>query len=196
MSKNKRQEKKGKFLTKNKEKNQSSIIIALSLVLVAVLVSSVYVLFSRSGERKGKSSQAIVSSKTNFFPEYVEMVPIESKLEKGNIVISFDDVKKNKLVSFKYQGKNGSIPLLSYITPSGRLLTAVSMCEPCRSTTFHFESDKTITCNACGTKWELENLKGVSGACLNYPPDEIPNKVQNGQVLIEEAKVASWKPRI
>ena len=87
------------------------------------------------------------------------------------------------------------IPLLSYITQSGRVVTAVSMCEPCRSTRFHIE-DKKIVCNACGTEWNLETLKGIQGGCLNYPPDVIPSTIEKDRIQIDEKNVTQWKPRV
>ena len=69
------------------------------------------------------------------------------------------------------------------------------MCEPCRSTRFHIEG-KTLVCNACATKWNLETLKGISGGCLNYPPDVIPSTVDKGLIQIDEKTVTQWKPRV
>jgi len=113
----------------------------------------------------------------------------------GKISIPLDVVMEKKMVRFEYEGNGIRIPLLSYITQSGRVVTAVSMCEPCRSTRFHIK-DKTIVCNACYTEWNLETLQGIKGGCLNYPPDIIPSKVEKNQILIDEKVVLNWKPRV
>jgi uncharacterized membrane protein len=123
------------------------------------------------------------------------MTDIQAKVEKGKISIPLSEVMEKRMVRFEYEGKGGKIPLLSYITQSGKVVTAVSMCEPCKSTRFHIQ-DKTLVCNACYTTWNLETLKGIKGGCLNYPPDVIPSTVENGQIKIDEKVVTQWKPRV
>jgi len=104
-------------------------------------------------------------------------------------------VKEKKMVRFEYSGKGVNIPLLAYVTQSGRVVTAVSMCEPCKSTRFRIQ-DKNLVCNACNTEWDLETLKGIKGGCLNYPPDVIPSTIEKGRIIIDEKVVTQWKPRV
>ncbi len=99
------------------------------------------------------------------------------------------------MVRFEYEGKGLKIPLLAYITLDGRVVTAISMCEPCRSTRFHIQ-DKALVCNACYTEWNLETLKGIKGGCMNYPPEVIPSTIEKDRILIEENVVLNWKPRV
>ena len=112
----------------------------------------------------------------------------------GKISIPLDIVKEKKMVRFEYGNNGAKIPLLAYVTLAGRVVTAISMCEPCRSTRFHIQ-DRTLVCNACNTEWILETLKGIQGGCLNYPPEVIPSTVEKDRVLIEEKVVLGWKPR-
>ena len=122
------------------------------------------------------------------------MTDITAKVENGKISIPLNVVKEKKIVRFEYEANAARIPLLSYITPTGKVVTAVSVCEPCRSTKFHIR-DNSIVCNACFAEWDIETLRGIKGGCLNYPPDVIPNKVEKGQILIDEKVVTQWKPR-
>ena len=123
------------------------------------------------------------------------MTDIQAKVEKGKISIPLSEVMEKKMVRFEYQANGVSVPLLSYITQSGRVVTAVSMCEPCRSTRFHIK-DKSIVCNACYTEWNLETLQGIKGGCLNYPPDVIPSTIEKGWIQIDEKIITQWKPRV
>ena len=41
--------------------------------------------------------------------------------------------------------------------------------SPCRSTRFHIKGI-TVVCNACGTEWNLETLKGIQGYALIIRP--------------------------
>jgi uncharacterized membrane protein len=116
-------------------------------------------------------------------------------VENGKIMIPVHVVKENKIVRFEYEGKGLKIPLLAYLTMAGRVVTAISMCEPCKSTRFHIK-DKSMVCNACYTEWNLETLKGISGGCMNYPPEVIPNTVEKDSIMIDEKVVLDWKPRV
>jgi hypothetical protein len=39
-------------------------------------------------------------------------------------------------------------------------------------------------------------LQGIKGGCMNYPPEVIPNTVENDRIVIEEKVVVGWKPRV
>ena len=123
------------------------------------------------------------------------MSDISIKVDNGKISIPLDAVIEKRMVRFEYEGNGVKIPIVSYITPTGKVITAVSMCEPCRSTRFHIR-DKTLVCNACGTEWNLETLKGIQGGCLNYPPDVIPSTIEKEKIQIDEKIVTQWKPRV
>lgn len=122
------------------------------------------------------------------------MVPIPVAVANGSITLPLDQVQAKRFVAFEYASARGPIPLLAYITGEGKVVTAVSMCEPCNSTRFHIKGDDLI-CNSCGTTWELDNLAGLSGACQDYPPDAVPNAIVGNEIRIEEAVVAAWTPR-
>lgn len=115
--------------------------------------------------------------------------------EGGKVSISAEEVTSKKLVAWDYKKGNVTTPLLAYATPSGTLKVASRMCEPCNSTSFRVEGDQ-LVCNACGSRWELESSKGISGGCLNYPPEVLPSSLVDGKLVVDEEKVASWKPRV
>ncbi len=140
-------------------------------------------------------SQPVVSSSVDYSSIGQQMVDISSKVENGKIIIPVDLVKKNRFVAFQYTNGSQNVPLLAYLAPDGKLVTAVSLCEPCRSTRFHISGDN-IVCNTCGTTWKLQNLEAVSGACGAYPPDPIPSKVVGNTVQIDLKTVANWRPRV
>ena len=135
------------------------------------------------------------SDKTEYWAKATKMTDVPSKVENGKISIPLDMVKEKKIVRFDYEGNGVKIPLLSYVTDGGKIVTAVSVCEPCRSTRFHIK-EKSIVCNSCYTEWNLETLKGIKGGCLKYPPDVISNTVEKGQILLDEKNVTQWKPRV
>jgi hypothetical protein len=177
------------------EKKRRQIWIAVALAIFAVVLVGVgyWVIEGNSGDNPKVSTQPKVTEKVDYSGQTIRMADIQARVENGKISIPLDAVKEKKMVRFEYQG-NG-VPLLAYITPSGRVVTAVSMCEPCRSTRFHIK-DKSLVCNACATEWNLETLKGIRGGCLNYPPDVIPNTIEKDRIQIDEKIVSQWKPRV
>jgi hypothetical protein len=186
------QDKKEKVLGKRTRKPHW---VPLSLAaLVMILVGAGYwIIEGNTGNNPKISTQPKIGEKVDYAGQTIRMTDIEAKVENGKISIPLAVVKEKKLVRFEYPGKG--VPLLAYVTPSGRVVTAVSMCEPCRSTRFHI-SDKKIICNACATEWNLETLKGIQGGCLNYPPEVIPSTIEKDRIQIDEKIVAEWKPRV
>lgn len=188
------QDKKEKVLG---EKKAKPYWVPVSLAIIAIALAGIgYWVIQGNTEANPKvPSQPKVSGKVDYTGQTVRMTDIQAKVEKGKISIPLSEVMEKKMVRFEYQANGVSVPLLSYMTQSGRVVTAVSMCEPCKSTRFHIK-DKTLVCNACYTEWDLENLKGIKGGCLNYPPDVIPSTIEKGMILIEEKIVIQWKPRV
>lgn len=188
------QDKKEKVLGEKKEK---SFWVMVSLMIIAIVLGGIayWIIWGNSGTDPKVSTQPKVNGKVDYTGQTIQMLDIQAKVENGIISIPLNEVKEKKMVRFEYNGKGGAIPLLAYITPAGRVVAAVSMCEPCRSTRFHI-NDKKIVCNACNTEWNLETLKGIQGGCLNYPPDVLPSTIVKDQIQIDEKTVAQWKPRV
>jgi uncharacterized membrane protein len=188
------QDKKEKVLG---EKKRKSYWVPASLAIIAIALAGIgYWVIQGNTETNPKvSSQPKVDSSVNYTGQTIRMADIQTKVENGKISIPLDVLEEKKMVRFEYQANGVYVPLLSYITQSGRVVTAVSMCEPCRSTRFHI-NDKKIVCNACGTEWNLETLKGIQGGCLNYPPDVIPSTIEKGSIQIDEKIITQWRPRV
>jgi uncharacterized protein len=170
--------------------------MTVSLIVAALALAGVaYWVVAGGAKPDGRIGTQGGLPGNDYTGQTIPMADIQAKVENGKISIPLDMVKEKKMVRFEYEGKDRKIPLLSYMTLAGRVVTAVSMCEPCRSTRFHIK-DKTLVCNACYTEWNLETLQGIRGGCMNYPPEVIPNTVENGRILIEETVVLGWKPRV
>lgn len=187
-------DKRGKVLAKKKK---LSLKTSVSLVLTALFLGWIGSLWFRgnSGENPVISSLPQVSERMNYSGQVIKMTKVEATVENGKISIEFDAVLDKKIVRFDYDNNGFKLPLLAYVTPSGKAVTAVSMCEPCRSTRFHIRGNSMI-CNACATEWNLETLRGIRGGCLTYPPDLIPNTIKNRRIWIDEQVIRRWKPRI
>ena len=168
----------------------------VSLVIIAFVLGGIgYWLIGGRGSTQSKPPSQKVTGRVDYTGQTISMVDIQAEVESGKVSIPLDVVMEKKIVRFEYEGHGLKVPLLSYITLAGRVVTAVSMCEPCRSTRFHIK-DKALVCNACYTEWNLDGLKGIRGGCMDYPPEVIPSTVENGMVVIDEKVVLNWKPRV
>ena len=169
----------------------------ISLIIIAFVLGGIayWIIQGQKTASPKIASQQKVVERVDYTGQTVGMTDIGVKVENGKISIPLDVLKEKKMVRFEYGGKGVKIPLLAYITLAGRVVTAISMCEPCQSTRFRIQ-DKTLVCNACNTEWNLETLKGIKGGCMNYPPEVIPSTVEKDRVLIEEKVILGWKPRV
>jgi uncharacterized membrane protein len=188
------QDKKEKVLGEKKKKPYW-VPISLAALAAILVVVGYWVVQGSTGANPKVSSQPKVSDKVDYAGQSIRMTDIQASVEKGIISIPLDVVKEKKMVRFEYENNGYRIPLLAYLTPLGKLVTAVSLCEPCRSTRFHIEDNK-IICNACATEWNLETLKGIQGGCLNYPPDVIPSTIEKDRIQIDDKIITQWKPRV
>ncbi len=116
-------------------------------------------------------------------------------VESGKVSVSVDEVKAKKIVYWDYKKPNGTTTaLMAYATPSGAVKLAVRICEPCNGYSFRIEGNQ-IVCNTCGTRWDLETSKGISGGCQGYPPDVLKSATIDGKITVDEGVVSSWKAR-
>ena len=187
------QDKKEKVL--GGKKKSSWAIVSLVVGAIALGGIAYWIIQGSTAANSKDLTQPKVSGTVDYTGQKIPMTDVQPSVGNGKISIPLDLVLEKRIVRFEYEANGSKIPLLSYITQAGKVVTAVSMCEPCRSTRFHIK-DKTIVCNACGTLWNLETLKGISGGCLNYPPDLLPSTVDKGRIQIDEKVVAQWKPRV
>lgn len=191
-----RNEKKDKFTGNQKSSNKMFIIAGI--VIVALLAVGGFAVSQKSGTADAGLVNVGATSYQN--AEFAKMNVTE---EGENIVIDFKELKNKKSVTFDVQGisfslNNGTkfdyLPLLAYVTPSGNVRVATSLCEPCSGINFHIEGEE-LVCNACGTRWSLEDLQGISGGCPQYPPDKVNYTVEGDKLIIKKADLKEWKPR-
>ncbi len=164
-------------------------------LLLLVGMAIVFVKNLPGGDHPVIRNQPTVSDAQSYDGVKLTMVPVSSRVENGFIVISLSDVIEKKMVGFTYVGKTKTVDLMAYINPQGKLVTAIAMCEPCNSKSFHTESEE-LVCDNCGTRWNFTNLEGISGTCQKYPPDPIPSEIVAGEIRISQKVVEDWKMRI
>lgn len=166
------------------------------VILLAVAIPLAWFMSRSSSEADaGGATGTPIMQKVNYSGRNIPMTTVAAVAGSDYLEIPAQIVQDRKIVYFEYSKGGKNVPLMAYIAPSGKLVTAISMCEPCRSKKFHIEGDEMV-CNACGTRWTLEGLQGVSGGCLNYPPDVVAHTLAGGKVKIKDAIILGWKPRV
>lgn len=194
---NKHKNRKEKVL--GSRKKPTWLFAGLALVVIALVVVLVG-LKGQAGSGEGKERPKVAEEQSYGI---VEMTEVKPEIKNGQVQVDLSLLKEKKILriedprySLKLQsGATVPFPLVVYLNNKGEVVAAVSDCEPCDSTRFHIEGD-VLVCNACGTRWTLNDLTGVSGGCTQYPPDEIPVKVEGSKVIIDENTYKNWQPRI
>lgn len=185
--------KREKVLKQRRGSNKKGIITAGVIVL---FVSAIifYINAKPSKEETVINQQPKITDAVNYPLTRFDHFYSIAFARDGKIILPLDIVKEKKFVKFDYQGTNTSIPLLAYLREDGKVVTAISLCEPCDSKDFHIQGSDLI-CNSCGTTWDLNNLDAISGSCGKYPPDPVPSKVVGNEIQIDEYAVTSWTRR-
>lgn len=187
--------KRDKFTQSQKKTNKSFWVIA-GVAVIFLAIGGFYLLGNKSSGVDDKAT-ATLGQKVTYSPnENLQQTKISSKTENGKVTVtSLSNLKEKKFIWTEYKANGKRVPLTAIAEPSGKVVVAVSICEPCNGETFHISGNK-LVCNVCGTTWDLESFKGLSGGCQQYPPEVLPY-TQNGDNLeVDQAKLDAWKPRV
>jgi hypothetical protein len=193
VSKQKRSTKKEQFT--RKQKSNLPIIMGITFVLVAAVF--VYLQSNTRGQAEGSYFGDPVAAPRSYMGEFVSMTSVEPIVEEGRIEIPLEEVAENNIVYFEIANDEGFlVPLMAYITPSGRLFAGSSMCEPCGGRTFSLAGE-TLVCDTCRTTYTIEDHQFLSGsrACGSYPPVNMNPVLKDGMVVIDLQEVLNWRIR-
>jgi uncharacterized protein len=146
----------------------------------------------------------------DFKGQEVRMKRIDATIHDGWVEVPLHVIEDAKLVQFEVPLPewNMNMPMIAYIGPTGRLVTAFGWCELCQTPGYHFESN-TLVCDKCMTTWALEgdgptpqwrpSHMGFAGNCRRFGPEFVENEVVDGPqgkvVRISESRIHKWRPR-
>lgn len=168
-------------------RKRSGTWFAVSIALVAALF-----FFACQGSAS-KDSQAGASGPVLAAPRsYVGRVEHATTIQPGlagdKATISLAEVDKLNIVDFEWKDQKGDpVPVMAYITSSGRLFIGHSLCG-CGGTEF-FLAGETLVCSSCRTTFTIEDQKFMSGSTTagKKPPARIKSVVEDGMIVIGQS---------
>ncbi len=190
----KTQSKKDQFT--QPEKSKLPLILGAVAVLVVAVVVFVFLGGNQNDEAISYFGEPVTQSRS-YVGKLISMTPITPEITETQVRIPLDVVDEANIVSFEIENDEGTlVPLMAYITPSGRLFVGSSMCEPCRGRTFSLAGD-TLVCDTCRTTYTIEEHVFIAGAqaCGSYPPVNMNAKVIDGVIEFDLQEVLSWRIR-
>jgi uncharacterized protein len=163
--------------------------IAIISVLILLLIR-----FITIEEHVVIASQPVVAEQIGYGDREIQMTDIEFRVENGYVIFSLDDVIRHRIVFIDYRGPTSPIPVMAYISSNGKLVTAISLNEPCNATRFKIVGND-IKAETCRAIWDMNSMKAHI-CCPNNYPDPIPCEVIGDKVRISEKIILSWNRRL
>ncbi len=117
-----------------------------------------------------------------------------ARMDGNYIIIAVEEVTKHGIIRFDDPEGKQTAPVIAYITPRGKIVTAMSISESCRSTDFYLQGNN-IHCASCPSYWNMESLEAYA-CCQKYYPDPIPSVVERGILRINKDVVQQWRTRL
>ncbi len=177
---------------------QAKIIYTSIVTLLLIAMVFVFFRYLPGGENPIIRSQPEVSLPSPYEGQKLEpfhFSEIDISIQNGKISFDYYVLRDKKFIEFIYHNTTTDIPVVAYISPAGKMVTAIGICEPCGTT--KFSTDETEMVSGCGTRWYLDNLEfsGGCGVCQKYPPDPIASTIDGNTVTIDESIVKNWRRR-
>lgn len=138
-----------------------------------------------------------VAAQRSYVGRFISMTAIEPTIDDDWVTLPLSVVADKNIVSFSVANSAGyMVPMMAYLSPSGRLFAGSSMCEPCRGRTFSLAGE-TLVCDTCRTTYTIEDHRFLSGsfACGQYPPVYMEPVVADGMIRIPRNHVLNWTIR-
>lgn len=177
-------------------KKQRNIKIISTIVVFFVLLSGIGY-FAATISRSYHpviDDQPSIGFGLNAAPGKIMSNKITAIIDGNDIVFPLDIVTNYRIVRLGDPEGKQTVPILAYITPRGKVVTAMSISESCRSNDFFLEGN-TIHCANCPSNWNMESMEAYA-CCQKYYPEPIPSKIINGQIHIDKNIVQNWRTRL
>jgi hypothetical protein len=174
-----------------------SVFRRVGLIVIPIVViggTIIFYSYVRPSVHSVIKQQPVVATPANYDSNTVTMTNVSFTLAGNDIVFSLDTLKRYRLIRFEYPAKNIVRPVMAYIDPEGRAVTAISLSDHCGSTEFQIKNNQ-IYCAHCPSHWDMMTMEAYA-CCGTYYPDPIPSRVVGGEVHIAKDVVEKWAGRL
>lgn len=175
----------------------SSVFKRAGMIVIPLLLvvgGAVFYSYLSPGVNATIRKQPVVAQPASYDSNLVSMTNVPFHMNGNDIVFSLDDLKKFRLIRFEYPAKNIVRPVMAYIDPDGRAVTAISISDHCGSTEFQIKNNQ-IYCAHCPSHWDMLTMEAYA-CCGTYYPDPIPSRVVGNEVRIPKEEVEKWAGRL
>jgi uncharacterized membrane protein len=156
--------KKRKNIYDESQKKKKSFLKIIAIGAIIVIIAIVVLYFGKFG---------------NNDPDWKIVNP-----ENGEIKIETSSVDDGEIHYFKTEDDEQGFFILK--NTKNQIVTRISLCEPCDGTSFHLDkAGKIIVCDECGTTWDTNEFKGISGGCTEDPPPPLEHSEVDGFIIIQ-----------
>ena len=162
--------------------------------IVAIGGTMIFYSYVRPSVHSVIKKQPVVAAPISYDSNFVTMTNVSYRQEGNDIVFSLTDLKRYRLVRFEYPTRTIVRPVMAYIDPEGRAVTAISLSDHCGSTEFQIK-DNQIYCAHCPSHWDMMTMEAYA-CCGTYYPDPIPSTIVGDEVHIPKAEVEKWAGRL
>lgn len=177
---------------------KSKLPLVVAIFSIAVILIGGFFMFKSPNKEDSNYFGEPVLKERSYIGTVIPGTKIEPIIENNQIKIPLSVVDQNNMVSFEIENSEGFlVPMMVYVTPTGRIFAGSSMCEPCRGRTFSLGGE-TLICDTCRTTYTIETREFISGAkiCGTYPPVSMNPIIQDDKVVIELEEVLNWRIRV
>lgn len=177
-------------------KQQKTIKYTSLIILAAVLISGIGYFFATIGRTYHPviDHQPSIGYGISAAPGKIKSSRTSAMMDGNEITIPVDFVTNYRIVRVNDPEGVQSIPIILYVTPRGKIVSAMSISESCRSEDFYLDGEN-IHCANCSSYWNMESLEAYA-CCQKYYPDPIPSRVAGGLVRIDKNVVQNWRTRL
>ena len=175
----------------------TSIFRRVGLILIPIILivgGVVFYSYVSPSVQSVIKKQPVVARPDDYDSNVVTMTNVSYRLEGDDIVFSLSDLKQYRLIRFEYPTRTIVRPVMAYIDPQGRAVTAISLSDHCGSTEFQIKNNQ-IYCAHCPSHWDMMTMEAYA-CCGTYYPDPIPSKVVGNEVHIPKQEVENWAGRL
>jgi predicted nucleic acid-binding Zn ribbon protein len=168
------------------------IVVALLVVFVLLFATYLRILFRDFHPVIEKQPEIVVPIQYGLETKTPSTL-ITVRIVEGNLIVPLEAIKQYRLVRFFDPEGIQTTPMIAYLTPEGKIVTAMSISENCRSTDFYLQGHN-IHCAACPSYWNMSSLEAYA-CCQRFYPDPVSSSLVGNEIHIDLQLIRRWQPR-